>query len=861
MIHNNIVRKFLWLVGALVGCVPARAAVVLKSGGETLRVKSVRARTIIENGVASTSLVWTFADAERSGKPEAEFSFSAPPRGVVTFFAYWFNGERVVAHIVERERASAIYNQLSSWGVDPALVELDGKNTFHARIFPVAQNQDVRVEMHLVQPLDAISGGQQWVLPLAQRFVAPRRLSKWIPAAPENAPFYDEVEVDVECRDKGITNFPQATFSGGHWKAHLRNLAANRDFILRWRRPAVPLRAEINVSRVKGHDSYFSLLLCPAQTMHNPRLHIAGVSAFDVFPTHLGTLRAGENVLVCGRFRGAGRATVSLADPARTLRTSVNFSALAGGNFAPAKLWASRQLAFLGSDERNRAKVIALSKQWNLPSAQTSWLAVPSSEKANFEAAKKEAEVQRLSRQIAGDMILGNKSAVEKNRANLGELFDPNRSGGAREAWVHEQITNSLQALGEDLGKFIALQELHPDANPPKMKEVKAQLDAIVQQLKLWRGASWRGSPLSSEGFVSDARDWLINDRSRKLAGEYVEAVLSEGKDSPRALELKTQLDPLLPPPDNNWGGVNYVREEFYQQTRLPLHQLAHEKLREERRPYPDKAKIASIEADMKRLVAFTIYPNEHDYLRVEKYAVDSEDLVQLLRSYRDEVKKDAPDEHQLAQLRESIAETTKTWAYTQENSRVLDPAWSRSSKLKTQLVAAINRQIEEYSRPGDPLIQVNAPREARSVVAIFPDGQVKSLEWNNASQQWEARFDIPTYVSEGAYSVQIIVVNAGGERQKITVRFSVRLSSPSKVAALKFDPHHPRLELDCDGATNRVSAFFASGERVELRREPTGRWSAALPPTLSGEKTVRFVLTDAAHNRTEITLDLQNGP
>ena len=859
MIHNNIMRKFLWLVGALLCCVPARAAVVLKSGNDSFRVKSVRARTVIENGVASTSLVWTFADANRRWKPEAEFYFSAPPRGVVTFFAYWFNGERVVAHVVEREKASAIYNQLSQWGVDPALVELAGKNTFHARIFPVAQNQDVRVEMHLVQPLDATVGGQQWILPLAQRFVAPRRLSKWIPIPPSAAPFYDDVEVDVQCRDKGSANFPQATFSGGHWKAKLRNLAANRDFTLRWRRPIVPLRADMNASRANGHDGYFSLLLCPAHTLRNPRLQIAGVSTFNVFPAHLGTLRAGENVLVCGRFRGAGRATVALEDKARTLRATVAFPARTDGGTAAAKLWASRQLASLGSDERNRARVIALSKQWNLPSAQTSWLAVPSSEKVNFEATKKTAEAQRLSRQIAGDMILGNKSAVEKNRTNLAKLFDAKRWGDKREVWVDGQITDALYWLSRDLGRVIASEELKPDANAPKMKEVRAQLDVAVQEMNLLSVGWWKQSRLTSKNLVSEARQGLLNERTQELAPQYVQAVLDEGKDSPRALELKEQLNFLQLRAGEGNRPNYYVYSEFYQQLNLPLHQLADEKLREEGRSNPDKDKIASIEADMKRLVALASYAGGGAPLQVKKNQLENRILLHLLRDYRDAIDKDTPDERQLTQLHESIANMGDSLPGSKNVLKQLNPSRFETRAARPLIVAEINRQIELFARHGDPLIQVNAPKNAKSVVAIFPDGQVKPLEWNNASQGWEARFDIPTYVSQGTYAVQIVVVGARGERQKITVRFSVQLSSPSKNATLKFDPHHPRLELDCDGATYRVSAFFASGERVELSHEPTGRWSAALPANMSGQGTVRFVLTDAAHNRTEITFDLRN--
>ena len=52
-------------------------------------------------------------------------------------------------------RAAEIYSHITSRNRDPALIEMVGKNTFRARIFPVEPNADLKVEIKIVQTLPA----------------------------------------------------------------------------------------------------------------------------------------------------------------------------------------------------------------------------------------------------------------------------------------------------------------------------------------------------------------------------------------------------------------------------------------------------------------------------------------------------------------------------------------------------------------------------------------------------------------------------------------------------------------------------------------------------------------------------------
>ena len=176
------------------------------------------------------------------------------------------------------------------------------------------------------------------------------------------------------------------------------------------------------------------------------------------------------------------------------------------------------------------------------------------------------------------------------------------------------------------------------------------------------------------------------------------------------------------------------------------------------------------------------------------------------------------------------------------------------------QIAELRQRENQLRVRMGDPLIAVKAPADARHVLAITPDGTLVPLEFDALSGEWQARFDVPTYVSSGDYAIQIIVVFAGGARQQLQMHLSVDLSAPHGVAAWKREGDGILISLETDEQTQRVMAFTPWNERVELKRDESGVWSShvALPAGFEGGK-LRFIVTDKAHNRTEITLDLSD--
>jgi hypothetical protein len=180
-------------------------------------------------------------------------------------------------------------------------------------------------------------------------------------------------------------------------------------------------------------------------------------------------------------------------------------------------------------------------------------------------------------------------------------------------------------------------------------------------------------------------------------------------------------------------------------------------------------------------------------------------------------------------------------------------------------MVAPGQPVVLAQARAGDPLIRVLAPADAVQVIALMPGAEIKRLLFDPERGEWLARFDIPTYAAEGDYIVRVVIVLKDGSRKTLRLRYRVDTTAPKGAAHSRFDAGPlPKLhlELDADEDTARVAALLPWGDRVELA-PLTGqekRFSAieAVPDAYRGrDVAVTFILTDRAHNRTTLTVDM----
>ena len=165
----------------------------------------------------------------------------------------------------------------------------------------------------------------------------------------------------------------------------------------------------------------------------------------------------------------------------------------------------------------------------------------------------------------------------------------------------------------------------------------------------------------------------------------------------------------------------------------------------------------------------------------------------------------------------------------------------------------------------GDPPIYVQAPANAKSVVAVMPDGAVKTLEYNADAKRWEGNYDVPTTTAEGLYTIQILIVGADNARRRYGLQFRVDTTPPRGTGQVLLAPptgvngaRAVRLQIEHGGDVARVTALLPWGEKVALLPSTTHsqRFFALVktPPEYVGKAIeVTYILVDRAHNFTTI--------
>lgn len=198
------------------------------------------------------------------------------------------------------------------------------------------------------------------------------------------------------------------------------------------------------------------------------------------------------------------------------------------------------------------------------------------------------------------------------------------------------------------------------------------------------------------------------------------------------------------------------------------------------------------------------------------------------------------------------------------EEDRVTAGGPAQTVRVPVELPEGMAAAGPLASRAGDPLITIDAPADARRVVALMPGGEIKPLVWNPVTSRWEVRFDIPGYAAQGDYAITAVFVLADGTRHSLTLHYRVDTTAPQVLGrtARRNGGSQVQLTLEADPDTARVTALMPWGERVELTP------SEADPHLFAGHTTlpadfahsdapVTYVVTDRAHNRTQITVDM----
>ncbi|HEY3841599.1 MAG TPA: VIT and VWA domain-containing protein [Bryobacteraceae bacterium] len=159
--------------------------------------------------------------------------------------------------------------------------------------------------------------------------------------------------------------------------------------------------------------------------------------------------------------------------------------------------------------------------------------------------------------------------------------------------------------------------------------------------------------------------------------------------------------------------------------------------------------------------------------------------------------------------------------------------------------------------RPGDPVLRIHTDPSIVSVTALFPFGLIKPLRHLDGEDVWQTRFLAPADMTDGAYSVRLILRDRDGHVYRESKSFVIASKPP--VVRVKADKQRYRggdpvqLRVQASGMTRTITARLSGAMPVSLH------WNSAaaantgelmIPEGMApGKYRVYVTAEDIAHN------------
>jgi len=143
-----------------------------------LDIKQHHVNVVIEDGYAITSVEQVFYNPHAQ-ELEANYSFPIPEKAAVGEFTYWIDGKAVLGEVLEKQQARQVYEEEKQAGRETALTEQDSYKSFDIKVYPLKAQQDVRIRLTYIQPVQVDTSIGRYVYPLEDGGVDEQKLSFW----------------------------------------------------------------------------------------------------------------------------------------------------------------------------------------------------------------------------------------------------------------------------------------------------------------------------------------------------------------------------------------------------------------------------------------------------------------------------------------------------------------------------------------------------------------------------------------------------------------------------------------------------------------------------------------------------------
>ncbi len=212
----------------------------------------------IEDQVATTRIDQVFRN-DTDMTVEGTYIFPLPEQAAIERFVMYVDGEPLEGKVLTREEAREIYESIVRRHRDPALLEYIGRDTFQASIFPIAPDEEKRVQIEYHQILPVDQGLVEYVYPLSTERFSPEPI--------------EEVVINVTLNSRQPI---KAVYSPSHNVAihrpddyhatvsyEAQDLLPDRDFSLYYTVSADDIGLSLLTYRGPDEDGFFLLLVAP----------------------------------------------------------------------------------------------------------------------------------------------------------------------------------------------------------------------------------------------------------------------------------------------------------------------------------------------------------------------------------------------------------------------------------------------------------------------------------------------------------------------------------------------------------------------------------------------------------------------
>jgi Ca-activated chloride channel family protein len=182
----------------------------------------------------------------------------------------------------------------------------------------------------------------------------------------------------------------------------------------------------------------------------------------------------------------------------------------------------------------------------------------------------------------------------------------------------------------------------------------------------------------------------------------------------------------------------------------------------------------------------------------------------------------------------------------------------------RAKLLAA-NKDAATLSRsampPGDPILKVRAPKDARRVTAWFPFGLTLDLLWDDGSEQWLGRFLVPKEVVDGTYEVPVSIVHADGRVEASAASYTIDAKEPSFEVLTEARPggvfvrvlvDEPALEVRLGLPGAAAVSLAPAVDKLSFTGFVPARFVVPEGGLAPGAQSIRVVVADRARNESD---------